>query len=281
MAEATEDGREYLTLEEIQDEELKMLLGFDAFCGRHGLRYSLAGGTLLGAVRHKGFIPWDDDVDVCMARPDWDQLISLESELEDELGLVVAPYTGTDMGATPFVKIVNRAIAVQAGAEEGRSFLWLDVFPVDGLPADGHEVEGIYKRAAHTRSALFVATSTAASGHSVPRRVVKAFAGPLLRAVHAEKFFGARLDGIARMTPYGSTPFVGAITWGLYGTGERMPLEGFERQETVAFGGHELPCMSCWHEYLTGLYGDYMQLPPEDQRVTHEMKAWRVNGGRQ
>lgn len=96
MNEMTGDGREYLSLEEIQGEELKLLLAFDAFCSRHGLRYSLAGGTLLGAVRHKGFIPWDDDVDLCMARPDWDRLVSLRRELEggDGAGACSIRYDG-------------------------------------------------------------------------------------------------------------------------------------------------------------------------------------------
>ena len=280
MSEITEAGRVYLPLEEIHAEELKMLLAFDAFCSRHGLRNSLAGGTLLGAVRHKGFIPWDDDVDLCMARPDWDRLVSLGRELEGETGLVLAPYTMTDMGATPFVKVVNPGIAVQAKAEQSGSFLWLDVFPVDGLPSTESEVDDVYRRAKRIRSALFLATSTAASGHSVPRRMVKAVAGPVLRAAHAERGLGARLDRFARRIPYGSTAYVGAITWGMYGPGERMALDGFEERADVEFEGHVLPCMSCWHEYLTGIYGDYMQLPPEHKRVTHGMKAWRVEGAK-
>ena len=66
----------YLTPNEVKAEELAMLVEFGDLCKREGLRYSLAGGTLLGAVRHKGFIPWDDDIDVSMPRPDFDSLVA-------------------------------------------------------------------------------------------------------------------------------------------------------------------------------------------------------------
>lgn len=80
----------YLTLAELQGELLKLLLRFDAFCKERGLRYSLDSGMLLGAVRHKGFIPWDDDVDVDMPRPDYERLMAFEKELPEGLRLVNA-----------------------------------------------------------------------------------------------------------------------------------------------------------------------------------------------
>ena len=67
----------YLTLDQIHAEELETLVDFDEFCNEHGLRYSLAGGTLLGAVRHKGFIPWDDDIDVGMPREDYERFLQI------------------------------------------------------------------------------------------------------------------------------------------------------------------------------------------------------------
>lgn len=69
-----DEERTYLTLDEVHEELLNLLLRFDAFCKEHNLRYSLDSGTLLGAVRHKGFIPWDDDIDLNMPRPDYDRL---------------------------------------------------------------------------------------------------------------------------------------------------------------------------------------------------------------
>ena len=65
----------FLTTEDVQKKELDILLAFDSFCKERNIEYSLAGGSLLGAIRHKGFIPWDDDIDVCLSRPSYDSLI--------------------------------------------------------------------------------------------------------------------------------------------------------------------------------------------------------------
>lgn len=279
MVKGAEGKREYLTLEEVKREELLMLLKFQRFCNEHSLRFSLAGGTLLGAVRHGGFIPWDDDIDLCMPRPDWDRLIALSDEYEVETGEVIGSYPGSNLENTPFIKVLSKEIMVHAEKEYESTMLWLDVFPVDGLPDEECAIEKAYSRADSVRSLVMAASSTAASGRNAARRLAKTVLCPVLRVPAIRSLLCGRLDAHARSVAYGTTKTVGAVTWGLYGAGEAMPLEAFEDQATVEFEGHKLPCMSCWHAYLTGIYGDYMKLPPEDKRVAHGMKAWRVDGG--
>lgn len=278
MAQLNSDRR-FLTLDEIHAVELGLLLKFDAFCEEYGLRYSLAGGTLLGAVRHKGFIPWDDDIDLCMPRPDWDRLVQIAQEdaIPEETGFEARPFFMTELPDTPLLKVIDPHWMVQAEAENEETNLWLDVIPVDGLPSDERDLSRLYSKARVLRKTLMIGTSTAESGHSRARRAFKYIAGPVLRAFNAVKYLGRALDVLARKIPYGSTPYVGVLTWGLYGTGERVPLAGFEKVVGLEFEGREFSCMSCWDEYLSGIYGDYMQLPPEDQRVTHGMKVWKVN----
>lgn len=267
----------FLSLDEVHAELLKVLVRFDTFCKEHEVRYSLAGGTLLGAVRHKGFIPWDDDIDLNVPRPDWDRLVSMRDELKHDTGLEVIPFFGSDIDATPFIKVIDSHIAVQSESEREPSYLWVDVFPVDGLPESLQKTKRVYKQALFIRKSLAIAVSTAESGHSAPRRIFKKAMGPVLRAVNAQRFLGAKLDSFSRKIPFGSTPYVGGVAWGMYGAGERVSLGGFERLVSLEFEGFAFSCMSCWDEYLTGLYGDYMQLPPVEKRATHEMRAWYVD----
>lgn len=85
------------------------------------------------------------------------------------------------------------------------------------------------------------------------------------------------MEQIARKIPYENSNYVGAVTWGLYGTGERMLKKEFEKSVLVDFEGIRFPTFSCWDSYLKGLYGDYMELPPIKQRRTHDMKVYLVN----
>ena len=99
--------KQYLTLREIQLAELEMLKAFDVFCRKHGLVYSIMGGTLLGAVRHGGFIPWDDDIDLWIPRPDYERFISLIYDDQEKIAdnIIVRSAERDDDFAMPYTKI--------------------------------------------------------------------------------------------------------------------------------------------------------------------------------
>ena len=82
------------------------------------------------------------------------------------------------------------------------------------------------------------------------------------------------MDRLTARYPFSVSRYCGGVVWGLYGPGERMVKDEFMKSDTVTFEGHRFPAMSCWDSYLSGLYKNYMELPPEDKRVTHEMTAW-------
>lgn len=119
------------TIDEIHKIELEILIAFDEFCKEHNLRYSLGAGTLLGAVRHKGFIPWDDDIDLFMLRSEYDSMLEIAKTESVIAGRyrIISPYD-EDM-PYPFVKIIDIKTKVVEKGKNTDFGLWLDIFPVD------------------------------------------------------------------------------------------------------------------------------------------------------
>lgn len=267
----------YLSADEIKAEELEMLLKFDTFCESEGLRYSLAGGTLLGAVRHKGFIPWDDDIDVSMPRPDFNKLVSLGRAGKLPKGHSLEPYSG-DWDHPVFLKFLYDCIRVDAHYENGIGRLWMDITPVDGLSADDDENNKLFSEAKRLQRTLMFCKADPHKGKTAAKRLLKRFLVPVLNNLGIYRRSIERLDNLGSGCAFGSTSWVGCVVWGLYGPGERYPAEGWDDMVRLDFEGRELSAIGCWDAYLTGLYGDYMQLPPEEKRVTHDIKAWRVDG---
>ena len=263
-----------LSLRELQLAELDILIEFDRVCRENGLRYSLGGGTLLGAIRHKGFIPWDDDIDVLMPRPDYEKMIAVFSQRENSDFVLSA--SGDHGSVYPFSKLLNRKIAVVREGMHDSPYLWMDIFPVDGLPADENELRKIYKKNKfYIRIIHFSLWNNLKEYHGRHSKA-KAFLIGLFVKLYGAKRALKKLERLSRRYPYGSTEHVGCIAWGLYGPGERMPVSAFDPLTEVEFEGKHYSAVSCWDEYLSGIYGDYMQLPPEDKRKTHTMKAYRV-----
>ena len=264
-----------LSPDEIRAELLAMMVEFDALCTREKLRYSLAGGTLLGAVRHEGFIPWDDDVDLSMPRPDFNRLVALGQAGCMPPGFALAPFSG-EWTCSVFVKFLDESIEVDARYENGRGHLWLDIIPIDALPGDAGELDSLYAKAAALRRMTALCKADSHEGTTNAKRVLKRAIVPLARVAGMLPRASMRLDALSRNLEFGATPWVGCVAWGLYGPGERYPLSGWEHMECVEFEGSSFPAIGCWDEYLHGIYGDYMQIPPEDKRTDHEMRAWRV-----
>lgn len=278
MGEESEKSHLLLSEKETKKALLSVLDAFDGFCSRHGLRYSLSCGTLLGAVRHSGFIPWDDDIDVCMPRPDYEKFLTFANALRDETGFALDGYAGLPLDYAPFCKILNGDICVRASSEAFDSYLWIDVFPVDGLPGDDGLNAKTYSRMAFWRNAAIRIMSKPECGKTPLSRLVRAVFCPVLRRVGFLKFAAKRMKRIALAISYEGSEYIGVLTWGVYGPGERMRRVEFERFRRIAFEEREYSCMGCIDAYLSGLYGDYTALPPIGERTGHGVVAWMPSG---
>ena len=255
-----------------------MLGRFDRFCRTHNLRYSAYSGTLLGAVRHKGFIPWDDDIDLGMARPEIIRLIELADELFEETGMRLSGHLGVPLEITPILKVFDEHVIVKPKHEIAESYIWLDVFCIDALPASDAEVASLYKKVHFCHRAINFLASTPESGRTVWRRALKHVAAPLRGSKGLMRLFAKRLTKLATALPYGSTPYVGNIAWGLAGVRERINRDAFEPGDDVDFCNMKIEAMNGWNKLLVNLYGcDYMQMPPVEKRTAHGACAWMVD----
>ena len=265
-----------LSTNEIKKVLLNILLDLQKSCRREGIEFYLVGGPLLGAIRHKGFIPWDDDVDIGLRRPDYDKLIEL-SKKDDFL----PPYLkliSYEQGTSqyPFIKIIDTRYCMEQGyVKEGAvTSIWVDILPTDGLPDNNQEIKRIYRKVGIYREILMLNFAKIGEGKSKLKILLKPLVIPFAKMIGINRC-NRHIDNLSRSTPYENANKVGCIMWGIYGEKECMNKKEFEQLVDVTFEGHTFKAPSCWDSYLSNLYGDYMKLPPKEKQVTHELKVWK------
>ncbi len=268
----------YLSIDEIHKEEVKILKKFISFCDENNLTYYICGGTLLGAIRHKGFIPWDDDIDVMMPRKEFEKLEKLLNEKNFDKNLNFISYDNNSL-PYPFGKVINTNIKIDetCSKNEYEQFLWIDIFPMDGIPEDTRECEKFYKKILRYRKLLLIlyAEDNYIDNFSKTclKRIFKKIIRVLFRKNYKEKI-ASKLDKMVKTYDFEDSKYVGGVAWG-YGPQEKMLKENIKNCE-VDFEKMKVNTISCYETYLTNLYGDYMKLPPVEKRITHEMKVYRI-----
>lgn len=257
-------------LQKMKELETAMLASFLEVCRTLNLRYFLVGGTLLGAVRHGGFIPWDDDIDVAMPREDYEVFLREGQKYLPEY------YFLQHLGSEPaynanFAKIRDkRTTFVEYSV---RKFpichgVFIDIFPLDCYPDDPRE-----QKKMDLRQLIFKRRSRAAV--EIPPQARHRFPVELgLRTVSALTVlrypsFRKALEAREKLHTAVKTGEKWANYCGAWGKKEIMPAAWFGAGKSLDFEGLEVKGPDCPHEYLTHLYGDYMQLPPVEKRVGH------------
>ncbi len=262
---------ELLDLKQMQQVYLELLEEFDQICKANGLRYDLCGGSMLGAVRHQGYIPWDNDIDLSMPRPDYERLLRLK--LEGKLGMPHRRDLVMDRDKTfprHFARYVRQDVKrVTDMAEDWDCpYIGIDIFPLDGVSGDDKAFRAQVKKIARLRR--FLLTSVEKRGTSRRGKLaafIKNLYRPILRAIGSFRL-ASMLDKECSRIDYDSAEYVGIIS-GMYGLKERWRKADMLPQKQFDFEGLSVPGFANFDIYLTNLYGDYMKLPPKEQQVPH------------
>lgn len=254
-------------LKKLKSYELDALVEFDRICKKHGIPYTLCGGTMLGAVRHNGFIPWDDDVDVALLRGDYEKLEEIFSQEMDPRFFFQNHNTDKDW-YRPYSKIrVNDTLFTEI-AHAGRNIhhgIYIDIFPLDNVPDD--------RRERKRQSLKFKIANTILSAKYIDiksRKGTKKLVAGILRVLcfpFTLEYLYRKVNSISCRYNAVESKEVKNFS-GAYGEREILPREYMTKMETVQFEGKDLSMMAEYDDVLTRIYGDYMQLPPVEQRVT-------------
>ena len=263
-----------MTLDEIKRCSFEALVYFDKVCRDNNLQYFLCAGTMLGSVRHQGFIPWDDDIDVMMPREDFERLLDVwpGNERYDLLN-----HKNTRNLPYAYSKLIDkRTVKIEPIRKSCRLIgVDIDVFPIDSLPDDEKEAEAFYEeiriiqRKLHRHISQFGKESGffMTVKHNISVFLVRL--GEAVSGNSVDKITG-QFDALAQKYNSAPTSYCGITAIAHYGVKEWNPKTNYSHPVPVEFEGGEFPAPCGYEDYLTRLYGkDYMQLPPEEARITH------------
>lgn len=251
-----------IPFDEVKSIQLDLLSDIADFCETNGLTYFLAYGTLIGAIRHNGYIPWDDDIDIAMPRPDYDKFIMSYNKKDSHKKVIDIAIDKTY--GVQFAKVYDDRTWLDEYKYRKENYgVYIDVFPIDG-------VKGTFRmrlarkidKVLHAKKANFT-----------ERSFVKNFINCLVKAVCLPfsvydilKF----ADRNARKYAFGTTAKAGNFLE-TYGICEIVDTSVFQDTVFHQFEGKQYRIPVGYNQWLRTIYGDYMQLPPEEEQIAHHI----------
>lgn len=266
MKEKIEYGREIL-LDEQKILQMDVLTAIDEFCRDNNIKYSMACGTMLGAVRHKGYIPWDDDIDIYLLREDYDKLM-VQFPLQYKGHIQVLSLERSKKWDKPYGKAFDNRTIVVENADYGERYgINIDIFPVDEVPDEEAEWKSYdtRRRALYQKYAKRMAVLSFSLNPGIFARWV--YYG-LLKTFVSRRKMALKMDAYCKKWRNKGFSRVFECCQGIF---QKKPFkkEVFNQLVDYPFEDRHFLGFENYDEYLRNGFGDYMTLPPFEKRITH------------
>lgn len=265
---------EKLSMEDAQRGALDILEKIDKICRQENLKYYLAYGTLIGAIRHKGFIPWDDDIDIMMPRSDYECLVNYFISHKDMLAPLEiinpqvnkkCPFTISRISDSRYKLVVDNEDDYGLG-------LFVDIYPLDGAGDTVDEYRKLKRMSCIYASLCFLSTRQKIKRENTKSKLkyMAKFPAFLVSKLIGKERLMKKLYKIAEKYTYDNSLYIGCVIWasddGLRGI---FPKKWFDETVDVEFEGRYFKAPKEYDKVLRHGYGNYMELPAEKDRIAH------------
>jgi lipopolysaccharide cholinephosphotransferase len=255
------------SLAEIQNNILQNFYTLHQFCERNGIRYYVIGGTLIGAVRHGGFIPWDDDVDIGMPRPDYEKFLEISDQFEGRYKIC---HAGNDKDYIyQFSKSCDTQTTVtEAIMKEFTCGVWVDIFPLDGTFTS----QLLRKIHFNVVKMLVILCSIKSGAFPTPKNSIKRKIKWLIHKIIpiSLSMFNLLITTVLTIKKFDNADYIGNFV-GAWGYKEIFKKELFDKVIKHKFEKFQVNAPAGYDKYLKGIYGDYMIPPPPEKRNSHHL----------
>lgn len=261
-------------MNDLQKCQLDILKAFIEVCEKNHLQYYLVGGTAIGAIRHQGFIPWDDDIDVGLPRPDYDKFVALNKPFSNSR-YFIQTFKSDPNYLYNFAKVrdSNTTFIEKPFAHHQMNHgVWIDVYPIDGMSYENKPAKKLGKKVRRFWTNVYL-MYLGAFYRKITRRtwyidIPLNIVALLFFWTNVGHYRNKRIERFAKKIPYEKAVLVGNM-FGNNADREAMPKEIFQEGSHATFEGIDVLVPKDYDKYLTLLFGNYMQLPPLEKRVGH------------